>query len=113
MSKPEKMDLHLDIRVSQAQLTMIMQRVPEGVGIADWVRATLLAETVQRGRVVRRKSYRDCTPYKQRLRQDALLSVAATLGRLAGSGQVGDLRDELQELLGLVRRKILKEEPAC
>ncbi len=113
MSKRTNLDQHLDIRMSEDQMTKLLQRVPVGLGTADWVRATLLAEPVQRGRIVRRKTYRDTTPYAERLRLDALLSIAATLGRLAGSPpSASNLRD-IHQLLGLVRHEILKKEPSC
>ena len=113
MSKRNNMDQHLDIRMSQDQMVKLLKRVPLGFGMADWVRATLLAEPVQRGRVVRRKTYRDTTPYAERLRLDALLSIAATLGRLAGSAPSAATLRDIHQLLGLVRHEILKKEPSC
>lgn len=112
MKKSDRMDEHLDIRVSKEQLTEILRRVPEGVSVADWVRATLLGQPVQKSRVVRRTTYRDCTPYEDRLRQDALLSVAATLSRMAATRGVGMLEAEIRALLGLVRVQILRK-PSC
>jgi hypothetical protein len=113
VSKRTTMDQHLDIRMSEEQMTMLLQRVPVDVGTADWVRATLLAEPVRRGRVVRRTTYRDTTPYAERLRGDALLSLAATLGRLAGTVESAAAQREIHEVLGLVRQEILKGKPSC
>ena len=113
MSKKINMDQHLDIRISPEQMGKLLKRVPPGVGTADWVRATLLAEPVRRGRVIRRKIYRDTIPYAERLRQDALLSLAATLGQLTASASSPETLREVHELLVLVRREILKKESSC
>ena len=110
MSKHPKLDEHLDVRMNHAQMTKLLQRVPAGLGTADWVRATLLAEPVRRGRVVRRKTYRDTTPYSERVRLDALLSLAATLGRLASKIPSGETLRDIRDVLGLVRQEILKKD---
>jgi hypothetical protein len=91
----------------------LLQRVPEGLETADWVRSILLAEPVQRTRIVRRKTYRDTTPYAERIRMDALLSLAATLGRLAGKAPSAETHRDIRHLIGLVRQEILKKDTSC
>ena len=113
MSKPGKRDQHLDIRVNGEEMTDILRRVPPGAGTADWVRAELLDRPIQRGRVVHTKAYRDLTPYKDRLRSSALLSIASSLGWIARSPLDPATHRKLEVVLGLVRHEILKEDPSC
>lgn len=113
MSRPPKKSQHLDIRVSDDQMTDILKRVPIGVGLADWVRAELLGQPVQRDRVVRPRVYRNLAPYKDRLRDEALLSIASSLGWIAGSALEPAMRHKLEAVLELVRQEILKETAPC
>ena len=81
--------------------------------MTEWARATLLAEPVQRRRVVRRKIYRDTTPYAERVQMDGLLSIATILGRLARGAFTEETQCEIRKLLGQVRGEILKGKASC
>jgi len=94
-------------------LKEILSRVPEGVNFADWVRGTLLSETVQRDRVIRTKTYRDVTPYRSRLRGDALLSLASSLSWLSGASLDAKVEAKIKKVLELVTREILGGGEQC
>jgi|GEM_PF-6434008 len=104
---------HIDVRVSSTELKEILSRVPEGVNFADWVRGTLLSETVQRDRVIRTKTYRDVTPYRSRLRGDALLSLASSLSWLSGASLDAKVEAKIKKVLELVTREILGGGEQC
>ena len=100
---------HLGIRFSEEEWVEMLRRLPQDTATSDWARCLLLGQPLHRERPVRLNNYRDTTPYVARLRQDALLSVASSLSRLAGRPLDQRALTNLEQTLGLVRAIILKD----